>query len=221
MDVQFPYADGGSRRRLLYRLPSTPAPRRLLIVCTDAEQARIGDDWGAPVQVLAPSALAAERQQGPARFDAVALPALLDRPSAVDTGELLASVRYLLAPAGVVVGHVAHALALRSMASPRGMAGALAALLQPQAIDRAGGCRRRLLGAGFVAPQCFYVQPAIEDPMGLIPAQGPAARAHFVQSVRSTRELHHVLGHVPRLLMAHGGLGGMMQAQLFFWARRP
>ncbi len=221
MDVQFPYADGWSRRQLLYRLPSAPAPRRLLIVCTDAEHARIGEGWGAPVRVIAPSTLAAERSLGPSRFDVVALPALLDRPASIDVAGVMASARHLLAPGGVVVGHVAHALALRTLLTFGGVADALAALLQRQAIDRASSCHRCLLGAGFVAPQCFYVQPAIDDPMGLIPVQGPAARAHFVQAVRSARELHQPLAHALRLLMARCGLGGMMQAQLFFWARQP
>lgn len=221
MDVQYPYADGWSRLQLLYRLPTAPAPRRLLIVCADASQAQVGDGWGSPVKVIDPSALQAEVEQGPARYEVVALPAMLDGCSAAEVGQVMAAARALLSPGGVLVGHVRHALALRRMLSLPGLLAALAALLRRPCIGRAGGCQRSLSHAGFASVQCFYVQPDIESPMGLIPVQPAAARAHFLRSVRSAQDLHGRWGHIARLLVARSGLGGLMQSHLFYWARQP
>lgn len=222
MDVQYPYAEGLSRRQLLYRLPGAPAPRRLLVVHSGTgEGALIGGGWGAPVTVVAASELQALAAQGDVRFDAVALPAVLSAGQLQPGAVVLTLAHGLLVPGGVVIGHLEHGCALRRWASLAGLRAVAGALLGTQGLGSPGQCQGALQRAGFSDPTCFFVQPHIGDPMGLIPSDTVAARAHFLRSVRSSRHLYGRLGYALRLVLAAAGLGGTLQPELFFWARRP
>lgn len=230
MDVQYPYADGLSRLQLLYRLPTPPAPRRLLVVCADDDGALIGGGWGrGAVTVVALGALESVLAQGAQRFDAVALPAVLGRRlalaavdgSGANNRKVLGLARELLVPGGVVVGHMDHLCALRHLLRWSGLRGLIGTIVRPQGIGFASQCLSRLRQAGLAEAECFYVQPSIDAPMGLIPSQGAASRAHFLRAIRSTQGRCGRAGYALRLSLAHAGLGGMLQPQLFFWARRP
>jgi hypothetical protein len=82
-------------------------------------------------------------------------------------------------------------------------------------------CRRALGAAGFVEVACFYVQPDMSDPMGLIADDRAAARAQFLRAVRAEQGHFGTLAYAARVLLAQLGLGGLQQAQIFFWARKP
>ena len=228
-DVQYPYADGLARLQLLYRLPTSPAPRRLLVVCADEEGSLIGGGWGGAVSVTAVSGLRAALSQGAERFDAVALPFVLERGTArsgtgapeAGNDEILGLVRELLVPGGVVVGHLTHVCALRHLLSWSGGCQFVKAFLRAQGIGRSAHCVDRLRQAGLTEIECFYVQPSIDAPMGLIPSQGAASRAHFLRAIRSASGHYGRIGYAVRLLLAQVGWGGVLQPQLFFWARRP
>ena len=222
MDVQYPYAEGLSRRQLLYRLPGAPAPRRLLVVHTGAnEAALLGGGWGAPVSVVASCELQALAAHGGERFDAVALPAVLSAGQGTAGADVLTLARGLLVPGGVAIGHLEHGCALRRWASLAGLRAVAGALLGTQGLGSPSQCQRALRRAGFSEPACFFVQPNIDEPMGLIPSDIVAARAHFLRSVRSSRHHYGRLGYALRLALTRAGLGGTLQPQLFFWARRP
>ena len=224
MDVEYPYADGLSRRQLLYRLPSTPLPRRLLLVSDAADSDLIGGGWGGPVTVLTSSELDATLAQGAARFDAVAMPWVLGFGAAPGArrprgSQLLCSARRLLVPGGVVVGHLENIRTLRRLASLRGLREIAGAAARRGAIGSASGCEQALLRAGFTAPECYYVQPSIDSPMGLIPCEAVPARAHFLRMIRSAQGHYSRPAYAMRLVVAYLGLAGMQQPELFFWAR--
>lgn len=226
MDVDYPFASALSRRQLLYRLPSTPAPGRLLIMSGIAGSEQLGSGWIGPVMTLDCSQLEVALAHGGARFDAVALPGLLGAEAALlrsgaTARQLLHMALALLAPGGVVVGHLDNSYALRQAASLRGLAQLVGAAVRPGVVGGAQACTRALVRAGFVEPECYYVQPSLAAPMGLIPCDPVPARAQFLRAVRSAQGSYSRPAFVARLLIAHLGLGGMQQQELFFWARRP
>ena len=223
MDVAYPYADGLSRRQLLYQLPTAPQPRRLLLVSADADSDLLGASWGGPVTVLAPSGLDAGFLKHGERFDAVALPWTTGlRSSAGNAGpQLLQLAHALLVPGGLVVGHLHNVHTLRRLATARGLAEVVATLAHRGAMGSAEGCGAALRRAGYTNPECWYVQPSIDSPMGLIPSDPTAARAHFLRSIRSAKGHFSRPAYAARLLVAALGLGGMQQSELFFWATKP
>lgn len=217
MDVEYPYAEPTARLNLLYRLPGAPEPRRLLVVGSPNDTEPIVPGWPA-ARALRPDALAEEAARGDGRFDAVALPWVLGDES--DAVGLLRAARRLLVPGGVVVGHVANRLSLRRLAATRG--GDLwRAWGTSGTLGSAGQCRRALRGAGFTAPECFFVQPSIGAPMGLIPCAFAPARTQFLRSVRASAGQQPAPAYALRWALAFAGLGGLKQTEVFFWARTP
>lgn len=226
MDVEYPFAPAHSRRHLLYRLPSTKVPGRLLIVSGIAGSEQIGNGWNGPVTVLDSSQLGEALQQDGARFDAVALPGLLGAhaaslPGGATAEHLLHMALALLVPDGVVVGHLENLYALRRAANLHGLVQLVRAAVRPGVVGGPQACKRALVRAGFVEPECYYVQPNLSDPMGLIPCDPVPARAQFLRAIRSAQGHHSRPAFAARLLIAHLGLGGMQQQELFFWARKP
>jgi hypothetical protein len=221
MDVAYPYAEDASRRQLLYRLPSAPLPRRLLIVGGDADL--VGPGWGGPVSTATPEQLVTLPGDRPAAFEAVALPMVLGLPRRPGPGpaQQLGGAWRRLVPGGVVVGHVAQRLTLRRMARVGGMVAAAQSMGGTGALGSADDCTAALRRAGFVDPECYYVVPGLDAPMGLIPCHAAAARAQFLRATRASQGHFHPLAYAARLLLAHLGLGGMQQSHLFFWARKP
>jgi hypothetical protein len=194
MDIEYPYATGQARRQLLYRLPSVPAPRRLLVI-GDAEEAEmIGAGWGASVCHLSADRLAEASAVDQGRFDAVAL-----GRSSCPMSKLLDAAWHRLEPGGAVMGHVAG----RSF------------VLRPSAL------RKALSHAGFDEPTCYYLQPGIDAPMVLAPTTGKAARAHAIRAIHGTRGLYSQPSYALRLAAAWLGLDRWRQSELFFWGRRP
>lgn len=223
MDVAFPYADGLSRRQVLYRLPTVPEPRRLLLVSSDAGSGLIGASWGGPVTVMPPSGLdAGFLQEGP-RFDAVALPWLTGAQGSPSGrgSHMLQLAHSLLVPGGMVIGHLHNAHTLRRLTTVRGLAEALAKFADRRSMGSVAGCHAALLRAGYAKPECWYVQPSIDSPMGLIPTDPVAARAHFLRWIRAGQSYYSRPAYAARLLVAVLGLGGMQQNELFFWATKP
>lgn len=229
MDVEHPYAADAARLQLLYRLPTAPAPQRLLIVCRQASDALLGLAWPGQVSVAGLAELDALLAQGAGRFDAVALPAVLgvcdiQMPGAhppIGNRQMLAGVRRLLVPGGTVVGHMEHGWALRRAVQRRGLRDLACAWRKPDAISHPEACLRLLAGTGFSAAECFYVQPNIDAPMGLIPSHPVAAKAQFLRAIRASKHGYSRAGHGLRLSMALVGWGGSFQSHLFFWAHKP
>lgn len=220
MDVEYPFASAVSRRQLLYRLPTAPAPRRLLLVADRADADDYIHGWGGPVTAWTRAQVHAAGAG--ARFDAVALPGVLGaRMAPSGNAGLLAAVQRLLVPDGVVVGHVDHLLALRRLATPGGLARLVGAVARPGVVGTAAACTRALQRAGFVQPQCYYVQPSLSAPMGLIPCDRAAARAQFLRAAWSAQDQYSRPAFAARLLVATVGLGGLQQRELFFWATKP
>ncbi|MDO9091403.1 MAG: hypothetical protein Q8R98_06500 [Rubrivivax sp.] len=223
MDVAYPYADSLSRRQLLYRLPAAPEPRRLLLVAEDTDSRSIGAAWGGPVTVMAAAELEAAPVPRGTAFDAVALPWTSGRQAAAggDGIGLLQQAHRLLAMGGVVVGHLHNTHTLKRLVTASGLASMLSAAVRPDAMGSAAACGAALRRAGFVQAECWYVQPSIDSPMGLIPADPVAARAHFLRAIRSAQGHYSRPAYAARLLVAALGLGGMQQSELFFWATKP
>lgn len=229
MDIAYPYADDIARLRLLYRLPTVPAPQRLLLVAPDDAARQLGQAWPGPVTVV-PAALALQQLgRAQARFDTVALPQVLglrhalacDGPAMAGNQQVLDAAWQWLVPGGAVVGHLPHGWALRRAWRPRGWSELARAGLCQDAITTPAQMLRQLRASGFSAPHCFYVQPSMASPMALVPCQAQAAKAHFLRAIRAARSNHGHLGQGLRLLLAHLGLAGMLQSDLLFWAHKP
>lgn len=223
MDIRYPYADPPSRLQLLYRLPTAPHPRRLLLVSGADTGADIGAGWGEGEVVTTDLVGLLKRvaAASPA-YDAVALPGTLQpRAAAPRNADVLRAAASLLVPGGALVGHLPHGLALRRLLHPAGLLAGLAAVIEGDAMAGPKACRRALVAAGLQSPECFFVQPRIDDPMALVPSQRAAARHHFLRSARSTWHATRPGVRELRFALAWLGLGGMAQGELFFWARKP
>ena len=215
MDVTHPYDTDESRLGLLYRLPVTGSPSRLLIVGDDV--AALSRHWaGAEVWHAASLAdLPAEQ-----RFDVVAIPDLL-APNRVDASSLLCRAADMLAPGGMLVGHMAHGLALRHWAGLRGLWQLAVSLCDRRRPNCHGRVQAMLQAAGLREVECFYVVPSIQAPMALVPCTPVAARAQFARTLRSSRDtLSWQAYHMRRLLLALRA-GPLLRDTLFFWAQRP
>lgn len=225
MDSGPPFAADDARLGLLYRLPLTGSERDILVIALDAETAAVigRAQAGLELHRVAPG------EPAPAKaFDVVVLPGSLTaaageagppptRPPATLLAEAFAAVR----PGGVVVGHLDHLSALRTLGRLLRERGLVRRWMAHRGVISGRGCRQSLLRCGFVEPECFYVEPRIGSPLALVPIHRQAARLHFLRAVRRTRREYHPAGYALRLAMAAMGLGGLLQPHLFFWARRP
>lgn len=224
LDVQYPYAEDAARLQVLYRLPAARGARSLLLV-SSAEPSGLPDwliGWSGGVTAVSvqQACAMATATTGP-RFDVVALPDVLAAHAVpVDASTLLRAAQQLLTPDGVVVGHQCHALALRRMFGRQWLLAALRAATGRPDVGSATGCTRALAQAGLLKAECFYVQPNIDSPLGLVPVEWRASRAYFMRAVRSAQGSFTQAGYLARLAVAALGLGGMFQQHLFFWARR-
>jgi hypothetical protein len=220
MDVQYPYADGAARQRLLYRLPPVPSPRRLLLVFVEREDKAIAREWEGPVSAIDSTKLIGFAKRHEGQFDAVALPRVLGRPVA-ETRKLLAAAHQLLAPQGTVIGHVDHLFALRRLATPSGLGRWLRSTTGRAGIGTAGRCLDELRGSGFEAAECYYVHPHINSPMSLIPCHHGTPRRQMMRAIRTSPNQYGRLSYAARLLAASVGVGSLQQPHLFFWASKP
>jgi SAM-dependent methyltransferase len=219
VDARLPFAEGEARLRLLYQLPLSGTERHWLVL-GDASAARqaVGLRQDAPpLSAWAPDAAAPAA--GP--FDVVALPGTLLAPAPVPPEARLRQVLDVLVPGGVVVGHVDHLLSLHGLAGALRGAGWHGRWAELRAFASARRCELSLRRCGFTEAECFHVEPHIEAPMALVPSDRRAARSHFVRTVHRNRPLYGSAGFTLRLLLAQAGLGGALQPQLFFWARKP
>ena len=215
MDLTHPYDTDEARLSLLYRLPVTGSPARLLVV-GDAWTGLAGQWSGAELCLVQSLADVPAGQ----RFDLVALPGVL-APQSVDAGHQLGQAAAVLAPGGMLIGHMAHGLALRQWASLRGLCRLGLSLLDRRRPSSHGRLQAMLRTAGLCEVECFYVVPSIDAPMGLIPCAPAAARAQFARGLRSSRDslTWHAFGI--RWLMLALRTGPLLRDALFFWAKRP
>lgn len=216
MNAEHPYADAEARLHLLYRLPWPEAGQRMLVVGTPAAMGLPPSAALTPKDAVNFCASGRDLPDGEALFDVVALPWELGRHH--QPAQLLAAVHRLLVPGGTVVGHLTHRLAWRQLTHPSQWADALRGRFGP---GTAKGCQRALSRAGFFGVECYFVQPNIDNPMGLIPCEAQASRNWFLRSVRATFGQRGPLSYGARFMLAFLGLGGLQQSELFFWARRP
>lgn len=216
MDIDFPYAEDGARLRLLYRLPIPSTARDLLVFGAPEVTRELIEGWAGPAHVVETWSGAGLPAQS---ADVVALAGVAASASHGPASRtLLSGVFAALRPGGWAVGHIEQACTLRGLLGGRGWRAALQAR---RYLGRPEGCLSALRAAGFVSAAAWYVHPSIEAPMGLIPVDALAARAEFMRSARAGRGHHSWVGFLSRLALARMGLGGLQQAQLFFWAQRP
>lgn len=226
MSSKPPYAADAARFRLLYRLPLSSTVRRILVIGSDSDADAAFDraSHEIEIEVVEPFASIAD-----STFDVVALPDCLPagcanrqvRAASKPSEGLLPTAYAALRPGGVVVGHLDHLAStygLKQLLGGKYRGGTWSGALS---LMTGSACRRTLTNAGFVEPECFYVEPRISAPMVLVPIHARAARRHFLRAIRRTRSHHTMPGHLLRMALAGLGYGGLLQPNLFFWARRP
>lgn len=162
--------------------------------------------------------------RAPARFDVVALPGTLTStfgPRGAGSARRFVDVAHaLLAPGGVVVGHLDHVTSVRGIQQLLSGGHAWQRMQAWRGFETAGRCIDSLEGAGFQSAECFFVEPRITDPLALVSSADQAARSHFVRVVRRNRPLYSPAGYRMRIALARVGLGGLLQPHLFFCARK-
>lgn len=226
MDTNPPFEEPSSRLKLMYSLPLTGSEARILVIGTDelVECLRMAS---VEYAVSEPSAAAVTSCAG--RFDAVFLPLSLKSNAADQVGirprddprPLIAAVFQRLRPGGVIVGHIDNLASLPSLVALVRGSFDLRCVLGWRCTGRVGGIFDLLRRAGFSTVDCFYVEPFVASPMTLVSTHRGASRLHFLKSLRRVRSQYSRLGYLLRVLLAHAGAGGGLQAHLFFWARRP
>lgn len=217
-DARLPFARGEDRLRLLYTLPLTDAPACTLLVGADDGAARaLRSGWASAVTQWSASALVEGLRGADApSYDAVLLPGLL-RAGAPAPAAIVRSALAALRPGGVLVGHAPNLLSAHALRGARHGPLPLpwSAWATPARVERS--LRRH----GCVDAEAFFVEPRVASPMVLVPAARAAARRHFLIAVRRNRPLYGSAGYLLRLALAGCGLGGMLQPEIFFWARKP
>jgi hypothetical protein len=181
------------------------------------------------VQVLDLSRAPAMSQRLDASFDAVALPGTLTSQAARATGTVKApspqAVLELalrsLRPGGLLVGHFEPSVSVFGIRRAVMHPGLWYPWLQQLPWGTARRSARWLQGAGFESVETYYVEPRISAPSALISVEPQAANRHFVRSARRNRPLYSLAGYWLRMAIARLGLGGLLQAQVYFLARRP
>jgi len=220
-DTLPPYASGAARLGLLYRLALAGTEQHVLVVSASpfAATAIVAANPEAAVDVIAPGAAAPR-----AAYDAVFVPGLAaggaGRANRSLSQQLLAA-RAWLVPGGVLAGDAAHLCSLRGVADAMRLRTGPLSWLRGAACASPPVCRRTLARCGLADVECYYVEPDIDSPLVLVPDHREVARRHFLRAVRRTRGRHRGPGYLARLALAAAGLGGQMQRQLFFRARRP
>lgn len=217
-DPRLPFARGEDRLRLLYTLPLVDTPAATLLIGEDNEETRaLRDGWSGAVTLMPVTALTQERcSTTTSGNDVVLLPGAL-RAGGPPPGQVVRAALAALRPGGVLVGHAVNMLSVHALHGvlrgelPRPWSGWAA----PADVERS------LREHGCVDAECFLVEPRAAAPMVLIPADRAAARRHFLIAVRRNRPMYDSPGYLLRLLLARCGLGGMLQPDIFFWARRP
>lgn len=221
MDPTLPFATGADRLRLLYRLPLRGDESRLLVIGSHDDAARAFDLRGRAggVQVAAPGAALPG-----AGFDAIALPGSLSggrTSSALPPRLMLMRAREALRPGGLLVGHIEPPASVHHLASMLRGRRSCPAWHVWRDVGSGPACLRSLAQAGFEGAECYHVEPHIGAPMALIPIEARAARRHFMRAIGRNRALYSTCGFALRLALAGLSLGGLLQPQVFFWARRP
>lgn len=228
MDSRPPFATGGERLRLLYRLPLTGRESRILVMGSQAEADAVfdRDSQHTTIDAIQPDARTALSD-----YDVVALPGSLLRIDS-DSGcivhglpgppeHLLRLAYSALRPGGTVVGHLDHLLSAHGLGQAlRGCIG-IGSWIRCRPLISGPKCLETLMRLGFEGSECFYVEPQIAAPMTAVPVHPLAARSHFIRAIRRTRDQYSLPGFVLRMALARVRLGGALQPHLFFWAQRP
>lgn len=210
-----PYADGLDRLRLLFLLAAGPGLRDLAIVGQDQGQAEaMAVGWADTCNRVTCTTQPASLEQG--SFDAVFMLGAQGPTGRGGFEEGLSAATRALAPGGMLVGYVFQSRSLHGLRA-RWIAPA------PSHASVAGtkALHGALLQAGLESPETYYVEPNIDSPMALVPTQATAAKRHFQRTVERNQPLYGAWGYGVRWLIARLGLGGLLQPQLFYWARRP
>jgi hypothetical protein len=234
-----PYEPDIARVRAMYRLPTAPAPNRVLELSVGAPRVLADYTWpGAGTTVcaslVAPSGRASDRRSIDPRaplpfatssFDLVVLHHTLDdlraaRPEFADAGMVgafLARVGMLLAPHGVIAGCVSNRSILRRIARRREP---VVASAQPADGFSYGAIGRLLAGAGFQSVATYTVLPSADSPTQLIDTRAAASRIGFRRELDLLHARLAWTGYVARRIVVELALNRHLEPSIAFWGRR-
>ena len=207
-----PYEPDIARVRAMYRLPTAPAPGRVLELYVGTARVLFDGPWAGSTATLAPlTDPFAELPFGPDAFDVVVLhrtlEPLLANP-AVRAPDALAGlfgrIRAVLARNGVVAGCL-HTGARRVggyRITYRGLAAALAR-------------------AGFERISTYNVLPSGDAPTRLIDTRAPLSRIGFRRELDALRAHLRWPGYLARRAVTELALSRYLEPWLAFYGRRP
>lgn len=226
---RLPFATGADRLRLLYRLPIAQPSDRVLVIGSRDEAQEVYPPDRPLLQIWDPTLHGAAAPVADASFDVVALPgsvrplgqATHGRGAPFSPQDRLAVALRALKPGGRLVGHMEPTLAAASLKAVARQPTLLPAWVRSWPWGTALRCRHALSVAGFADVECYHVEPRIGAPTALIASHPAAARRHFTRATFRNRALYSRGGFLARLGVAWLGLGGLLQAQVYFLARKP
>jgi SAM-dependent methyltransferase len=233
-----PYEPDAARIRALYRIPTAPAPDRVLELCVGAAPVVAASPWPhasfTACDLTRP--MAAHRTQEIGRASEVDHPAVLDYPSASfdrivahrtldalhatdprlrERGALVRFLRELaslLTPGGVLILGVQQWVPHRTAAT-RASGSSAGALSVHSA-------RRSLESAGLSSVQVFSVIPSLDAPLRLISAERSLSRLGFRRELATMRTRLSLGGYLARRAAVELGVNRFLEPSLLMWGTR-
>jgi SAM-dependent methyltransferase len=232
-----PYEPDAARIRALYRIPTAPAPDRVLELCAGGPPVVAASPWPdasfTTCDLGAPIAADPARDSGrasvghsvvldypSASFDRIVAHRALDALHATDPrlrerGALVRFLRELarlLTPGGVLILGVQQRVPQR--AAEPGASGSGAGALSVRS------ARRSLESAGFSSVEVFNVVPSLDAPLRLINAERSLSRLGFRRELATMRTRLSLGGYLARRAAVELCVNRFLEPSLLMWGTR-
>ena len=219
-----PYEEDISRVRAMYRIPTAPAPDRVLELVGGAECVLEGFAWpGAAAVTMSLSRVATDLSgtsgSGRLPFDSGSFDRVIAHRGFGSGADAVTprEVFRVLGSAGIFAFTACNASVAAWVRSARPTAGVNAS--RPS--HDAHGCRTLLRGAGFRDIAVFTVVPHVDAPLRLIDTSARLSRVGFRRELEATRARLSAPAYLLRRAIAELALNRFLEGSLVAWGRKP